>query len=341
MAHNIGQMFYVGEVPWHRLGRKLEGLADAETALRASGLDYTVSLRPLAVRGEPGSYVSQRMAVVRDDREPGQPGRVLGVVHPEFKLLQNREGVELFDALLGAGGERYNTGGYLKHGEVVWLQAQLGASVRVGSNDVLNTYLLFSNSHDGSYAIDIRITTVRVVCNNTLNFALRNNAGGQYFRRGHSGNYSALKANAERVFAHVQEVQEEIQWRLNRLAEIECTDADFRKFMERLLPVPAKPVTSAINPIAARSHETREMNILGMRDGIENVRKSGYPDPSRSGAWHDPDEATWWGALNAVTAWVDHVQPVDGDRFANLLLGAGDELKAKALKEVEAATKDA
>ena len=41
MAHNIGQMFYVGELPWHTLGQKLKQAATLEEALVAQGLDWT------------------------------------------------------------------------------------------------------------------------------------------------------------------------------------------------------------------------------------------------------------------------------------------------------------
>jgi hypothetical protein len=49
--------------------------------------------------------------------------------------------------------------------------------------------------------------------------------------------------------------------------------------------------------------------------------------------------ATWWGALNAVTAWVDHVQEIDGHRFAHVMFGSGTDLKGGALIEALAAAK--
>ena len=125
MAHNIGQMFYVGETPWHLLGKRLEQPANLEEALAAGGLNWTVSTAPLTLMHEHASAVPQRMAIVRDDVSPGQDGRVLGVVHTGFKALQNKDGGQLFDSLLGKGGRVYHTGGYLKKGEVVWLMARL------------------------------------------------------------------------------------------------------------------------------------------------------------------------------------------------------------------------
>ena len=65
MAHNIGEMFYYGERPWHRLGERLEQPATLEEALKHGGLDWEVELLPLAVADEPESKAPQRCAVVR------------------------------------------------------------------------------------------------------------------------------------------------------------------------------------------------------------------------------------------------------------------------------------
>jgi len=108
MAHNIGEMFYCGRQPWHTLGNRLEQPATLEEALSEGGLDWEVKLAPLALAEEGESRAPQRMAVVRQDRLPGAPGRVIGVVHPEFKPLQNRDAGLLFDNLFGITTVRLN-----------------------------------------------------------------------------------------------------------------------------------------------------------------------------------------------------------------------------------------
>lgn len=333
MAHNIGKMFYVGERPWHHLGTPLKTPIDAERALKEGGLDYTVSLMPLAVKGEPTSAVPQRMAVVRDDRSAGEAGRVLGVVHPNFKLLQNREGVMLFDALFGDGRPVYHTGGFLKQGEVVWLQARLPNPITVCEGDQLDAYLLFSNSHDGSYPIDIRISTVRVVCNNTLNLALKDKTSGRLFRRGHSGSLEVVKEDAAKFFNSVLAAQLAAQAQLVALAAAKCNEDDFKRFLAKVLPVPAPPSTAPVNQAAVRAHATREIKVLASRQQVLNAHLRGYVDPTSPGVRQPPADPTWWGALNSVTAWVDHLQEVDGDRYAHIMFGGGDEMKAKALSE--------
>lgn len=330
MAHNIGKMFYVGERPWHGLGKHCPRPLSLDDAVAQAGLDYTVSTMPLAVDGEPGSAVPQRVAVVRDDRRPGQPGRVLGVVHPKFRLLQNRDGAELFDTLFGQGREVYQTGGYLKQGEVVWLQARLPEPIVLASHERVDTYLLFSNSHDGTYPIDIRFCATRVVCNNTLNVALHEKGRGLVFRRGHNHSLERVKAEAKLFYAVVLATQKATHAGFDALARAQCDAEAFSRFLDKLMPLPAKPVSADTRLSVSRAYDTRRMGIEDARKQIAGIYKDGYADLQVQSGWQAPAGESWWGALNAVTGWVDHVQGIAGDRFSHAMFGAGDDLKSKA-----------
>ena len=125
MAHEIGEMFWYGDVPWHGLGRQASQPLTLDEALAQGGLDWTVKLVPIATADGAASPAPHRMAVVREDRAPEHSARVVGVVHPAFRPLQNREGGELFDRLFDPGARKYHTGGYLRNGEVVWPLARL------------------------------------------------------------------------------------------------------------------------------------------------------------------------------------------------------------------------
>ena len=333
MAHKIGEMFYVGEIPWHKLGKKLNERPNLEEAIKAGGLDWTVSTAPLRVADEPQSEVPQRVAVLRDDRAPGKAGRVLGVVHPGFQLLQNRDGMALMDSLLGANQRIYETGGYLKQGEVVWLQAALPEPICIGASDELNTFLLFSNSHDGSRAIDIRLTTIRVVCNNTLTLALKSKKTAGVFRRNHGLDLRVISEQAKSFFKELLKEQAQHQEIMNRMAKTPCEDAFFQDFLRKLLPDPSKPASAGEKQKVANAFETRLMKVRQCRDEIVNVRRHGCKQRLSSSRVLAEAES-WWSALNAVTAWVDHVQQVEGDQFANQMFGAGDELKAKAYGKI-------
>ncbi|HME44528.1 MAG TPA: DUF932 domain-containing protein [Syntrophorhabdales bacterium] len=184
MPANVGEMFYYGEVPWHGQGNKVECPLTVEEAIQAGGLDWEVGTVDLQTAEEPASPVSNRMAIVRLDRKPGNSGRTLGVTHRGFKPLQNREGALIFDAIFGRQKDVYHTGGYLKNGEVVWLLAKLPKEMEILAGDKVNPYALFTNSHDGTIAIDFRITTALakavVSCDNpiSVNWAILDFASG-------------------------------------------------------------------------------------------------------------------------------------------------------------------
>ena len=85
----------------------------------------------------------------------------------------------------------------------------------------------------------------------------------------------------------------------------------------------------------ARSHETRLTKAVEARAAIERIRLQGLPDRGIPA-----DAPTWWGAVNAVTAWVDHAQAIKGNRYAHALFGAGDQLKSRAFEMATVLTAD-
>src|SRR5215213_7749199 len=103
-------MFYTGEVPWHRLGTRLEKPPTAREAIVAAGLDYQVELRTLHT--EDGKPINQRRASVRTDS-----GTVLGVVGNNYVPVQNHQAFGFLDAVVAEGGLTYHTSGALGKGE--------------------------------------------------------------------------------------------------------------------------------------------------------------------------------------------------------------------------------
>src|SRR3989442_5164069 len=168
MPANVGEMFYTGQAPWHGLGVSVAQPATLDEALKVGGLSWQVGEVELITADDPPSPVPQRKALVRLDRPPGHSGRVLGIAHQGFKPIQNREAALLTDAIFGRGQRVYHTGSYLGKGEIVWLLAKVNKILVIGRDDVVEPYALMANSHDGSMAFSIRLTTIRVVCQNTL-----------------------------------------------------------------------------------------------------------------------------------------------------------------------------
>lgn len=114
-----------------------------------------------------GTAIDGFKANVRDNDDS-----VLGIVTDRYKLVQNSEAFAFTDALLGES-VRYETAGSLQNGRRTWMLARLPHQYII-SGDEITPYLVFMNSHDGTGAIKVAMTPIRVVCQNTLNMALAN-----------------------------------------------------------------------------------------------------------------------------------------------------------------------
>ena len=93
----------------------------------------------------------------------------LGLVSNRYVPLQNIEAFSFFEPFIHNGWAQFHTAGALGNGERVWVLAKLDGQIVIGKDDAIDRYLLLSNKHDGTGAVSIRFTPIRVVCQNTLN----------------------------------------------------------------------------------------------------------------------------------------------------------------------------
>ncbi len=132
-------------------------------------------------------------------------------------------------------------GGYLGNGEVVWLLARLPAEIKIAEDDVVEPYMLFTNSHDGSIAVDFRLTTVRVVCQNTLSLALHRRKGSEVFKRAHQGSYSSLEAEADAFFKFSIECVTALGKEFQAMSNFPLPGASLSEFIQKVVPLPSLP----------------------------------------------------------------------------------------------------
>src|SRR5262245_63968878 len=148
MAHLVENMLSVGKRTWHGLGTVLQAPPTVEEGLRLAGLDWEVRRERLFTAG---GQEAPAYAVVRDS-----DGRVLGAVGERYRPLQNREAFAWFEPFLAAGEASLETAGSLADGSRVWVLARLNrVPLEVAPGDEVVKYLLLSNSHDGSLAVQI------------------------------------------------------------------------------------------------------------------------------------------------------------------------------------------
>lgn len=225
MAAEVETMFYTREKPWHGLGTRVEEAPTSADALQLAGLDWEVSQTPIYT-GK-GEKVKGYKANIRStDRH------VLGVVTDRYKIIQNSEAFAFTDELLGAG-VRYETAGSLQGGKKVWLLARLPREFII-SGERISPYLIFSNTHDGSGAVRVAVTPVRVVCNNTLNLALK--TASRSWSMIHTGDIRGKIQEAKDTLLMADRYMESLGKEFERLRRQKITDRQVQEYIELLLP---------------------------------------------------------------------------------------------------------
>ncbi len=311
MGHNLNvangkvSMMYVGEVPWHELGTKLDSPATAAEAIAAAGLAFTVEKMLLKTRTL-DLPVEGHYAMVRTDTHD-----VLGVVGGGYVPIQNRDAFTMFDALVGEGEAIYHTAGALGKGERIWILAKLPEYIRVNGNDIVEKFLLLTNSHDGSGAVRAKLTPIRVVCQNTLAIAL--SGFEQEVRICHVGNAEEKLKKAHEILGLTNKLYAELDQVFNRLSDTKLTGTMLTDFVQSVFPL--QPTTNTNGNGRGTHVHDKVLQLVEEGEGAELAR------------------GTLWGAYNAVTEYVDHCRianATDSMRLKSMWFGSGERIKKKA-----------
>ncbi len=279
MAANVETMFYTREKPWHGLGTGIAEAPNSADALRLAGLDWKVVQEP--VYTDAGKEIPGYKANVRDtDR------RVLGVVTDRYRVVQNREAFAFTDALLGSG-VRYETAGALQEGRKVWLLARLPHEYII-SGERISPYLVFSNTHDGSGAVRVAVTPVRVVCNNTLNLALRTAKRG--WSMIHTGDIRGKIQEAEDALFMAEKYMDSLGKEIERLRRKKISDWQVREYIELLIPA---------------EKGTTEMQMKNINKLREDIGRRYFDAPDLKEVGNNA-----YRFINAVSDFATHAEPL-------------------------------
>lgn len=226
MAANVETMFYTREKPWHGLGTMVAEAPNSKDALRLAGLNWKVLQEPVYTENK--ELIQGYKANVRDtDR------KVLGVVTDRYKVIQNEEAFAFTDTLLGEG-VRYETAGSLQEGRRVWMLARLPREFIIGGERI-SPYMVFSNTHDGSGAVKTALTPIRVVCNNTLNLALR--TAKRSWSMIYTGDISGKIEEAKNTLLLADEYMTALGQEFEDLRKIKLSEKQVLDYIKILLPM--------------------------------------------------------------------------------------------------------
>lgn len=327
MAHEVETMFSgSSERPWHGLGRILPGRLTTAEAIVAGGLDWDVSLVPVLadIPGAPMAETGHRATVRSSDN------KVLGVVGPDYAPLQNRDVFGVLDPIVADGTACWETAGSLHGGRAVWALAKLPAEIVVrrpgGVTDEVRGYLLITNRHDGYAAASVKLTPIRVVCQNTLTAALRGGA----FRITHVGDVGDRVRMAADALHLANAVTAELAEAYQAMADKAMTEAEQLAFFRRCLRQTADPGSlpeaEAIELASGQEKESLPRKLNKLLELAETGRGA------------DLARGTLWGSYNALVELADHATHyrTPEAREAAILSGGYGNLKGRALKNAVA-----
>jgi phage/plasmid-like protein (TIGR03299 family) len=313
--------------PWHGIGTVVEqdGLTSVE-ALKLGGLDWQVDLFPKEVVIDRsgvdafGKYVEEirrdripnSLAVVRSDND-----LVLGEVSKRYTPVQNREAFAFFDSVVGAGDAAYETAGSLDLGRRVFLTARMNRDLNIGGVDVVETYLLMANSHDGTMSFTAAVTPVRVVCQNTLNLALK--GAKQKWTMRHTASIDGKLEDARQALGLTTLYVDAFQKQAEDLIQQDLSKKQFEVMLKEVFKDEKAEKTGFFTPLQA-----------SLMTNFESTR-----------TLDDSFRMTKWGAVNAVGEYFewgknyragDKSNPDEARANSSLFGGQAEKARDNALK---------
>ena len=289
MAHMIMEtdtMFSANRVkPWHYEETKehiklIQEAPTSEEALVAAGLDWNVISTP--VYQENGLLIPGYKANVRD-----KDNSVLGIVSSRYRIVQNTEAFSFTDALIGDtefGEVRYETAGSLCNGKKVWLLAKM--PMRQILDDDVEPYICFANSFDGSGAVQVCATPIRVVCANTMNLAL--NTAKRKWSTKHVGDMQSKLEEARLCLQLADKYMTNLDIEADRLANAKLHEEEIEQILDEMFPVNDKTT------------ERKKSNILQFKQNFWKAYD--MPDITKFGS-------SAWRGVNAMSDIVTHAAP--------------------------------
>lgn len=307
MAHEIEQMAYVGAVPWHGLGNVLTQDSTIDEWTVQAGLDWGVTKRPVIYAGLEGEYpvFKDRFVLARDTDD-----RPYAVVSDRYKPVQPKAILEFFRDLVGNFGMTIETAGSLRDGKRVWALAKTGADThKVMGVDEVNSYLMLATSYDLTFSTIAQFTSIRVVCNNTLQQSFGNYTGRVSIPHFKDFDEQAIKNE----LGIGQEKWHAFTQMMDTLATIKLNSAKATEVMNNVYAINGENLK---DDAANITHVAKIIDLFGGK-----------------AIGSDIAGATGWGLVNATTEYLDQHRRArsTSNRFDSAWFGESFNLKQKVV----------
>jgi len=288
--------------PWHGLGQSMEEAATNDEWQAASGMDWKIKRSKVRYNTslEGGSFeIPNQHVLFRSDSKAA-----LGIVSDKYKVVQPKEVLEFFRDIVKVGGLELSAAGTIYGGKRFWATAKIGEACPVSMQDKIGGYLLISTSADGSTHTEVRRTSIRVVCRNTLAIA--------------SEDQTSVRISHRSEFDK-KDIQE----------FMELNTAAWDSFRHNMFALANKEIVmDKAEDIVAKllNDQTRESQRFQKIMDLFKGKAQGYS--------MDGVQSTAYGLLNAITEYADHHTNArtDENQFVSAQWGPGSNLKDQAFK---------
>lgn len=304
MAHMIemrtdgtGAAAYAFKPAWHNLGVVLpDGFITSDKAFElVPELARVITKVPVEYNG---MVVPDKYFTVRDgDALP------LGIVGDRYTVLQNKDALNLLDSLVVGGSAQYESVMSLHDGARVALVVNLNdLGVKIAGVDAVDAYLLLTNSHDGSTSVTAAVTPVRVVCQNTLTYAL--NTTKLVHKVRHSTNMEDKLREIDKILDMTQSYMSEFEADATKLMHTKMSDSEWEQFLGKLIVIPEDKSAGLVNKNGKAKTDRGVTLAKNTHEALTQV----WVNLSQTAA--ADFKHTQWGAIQAVSHFNQRTAPV-------------------------------
>ena len=258
MAHEFETGLFVQKPAWHQLGIVLEDYPNPQKAFQCSGLDWEVKKEQLLLPSQ--NLLTDRYAITRSS-----DNRILGYSGAKYEVYQNEKAFEWVTPLVDSGIWKIDAAGSLKMGEVCWILLKQDEYDFI-PGDTLKEYLLLTWAHNGHLTNIIQPTSIRVVCNNTLQASLSNS---NQVKIRHTSTIFQKMDYVQDLLKQSGESFENQRLAFEKMLGTTLTDSQLERFVDTQLPVPVKDGRG--KTLAKKKNETMKQMVFGAASGHKEL----------------------------------------------------------------------
>jgi len=317
MSHDIyttsngkDSMAFTGKTPWHGLGQMLTKGASIDEWINESNMGFKFEKKPLNYWNNEGELIEikDQFVIVRNDTNAQ-----MSIVSNRYQIVQPEQAIEFFRDFAQAGDMTLETAGSIQDGKKFWALAKIkdNNSLNISESDKIEPYVLLASSCDKSMSTIAKLTSIRVVCNNTLSLAV-NGSTSNCFKVSHSS-----KFDPDNIKSKMGLVNGELEKHgkiFKKLSNIKITEKQAVKFFLEVLKTKKE-----------KQEGTIDLDVLSSKKrSIEKIMNSYDTAPG--------SEKTMWGAVNAVTHSVDYNPSAQSNdtRLNSAWFATGEAMKNEA-----------